>query len=269
MLHTDREGKTVNPPAPFSETAEVPEPLSVMGMPVHPFESYGHAVRCIAGRIESGVRTFCTAINPEKVYRAIHDPEIACLLRRADMCICDGIGIVLAARILHGRRIARCTGIRLFLELIREAPRRGWTIFLVGASAESNALACWNLQKRYPRLRIVGHRDGFFEDSAAVVGEINAAEPDMLFVATGSPRQEKWISQHADELAVPFRMGIGGALDVLSGKAKRAPKLFRTTGMEFLYRLLKQPGRWRRQVTYPMFMAEVFRRKLRPVEHFG
>lgn len=233
-----------------------------MGVSVHPFESYRHAVDCIAERIAAGVKTFCLAINPEKVYRAGRSEEAAGLLGRADIRICDGVGVALAARVLCRRRIVRCTGIQLFFDLVAEASVRKWNIFLLGASQESNELACRNLLERYPGLRIVGRLNGYFEDSAAVVNEINLARPEILFVAMGSPRQEAWIIEHRDALAVPFCMGVGGAFDVVSGKAMWAPGLFRRTGTEFLYRLLKEPKRWRRQLALPLFAAEVFKEKL-------
>ena len=233
-----------------------------MGVSVHPFESYRHAVDCIAGRIAAGIRTFCLAINPEKVYRAGRSEETAGLLGRADIRICDGVGVALAARVLCRRRIARCTGIQLFFDLIAEASVRGWGIFMLGASKDSNDLACRNLLRKYPALRIVGRRDGYFENSAAVVNEVNLAGPEILFVAMGSPRQEAWIIEHRNELDVAFCMGVGGSFDVVSGKAAWAPGLFRRTGTEFLYRLLKEPKRWRRQLALPLFAAEVFKAKL-------
>ncbi|MDY7009288.1 MAG: WecB/TagA/CpsF family glycosyltransferase [Planctomycetota bacterium] len=251
----------MNRTKPVHNGNRLPDPLFLAGVPVHPFESYRHAVDCIARRIESQTRTFCVAVNPEKAYRASHDDEVASLLKRADICICDGIGIALAAKVIHGRRIRRCTGIQLFFGLIQEASRKGWNVFLLGASRESNELACSNLLKKYPGLRIVGHRDGYFKDSGAVVNEINSAKPDMLFVAMGSPRQESWIARHRNSLDVPFRMGVGGSFDVAAGKVKGAPGIFRRTGTEFLYRLMRDPGRWRRQLALPRFVIEVMKRK--------
>lgn len=236
-----------------------PETVSVLGVNVLAFASYNQAVEYVATRIETGQKTFCAAINPEKVQRALHDPALMAVLARADMGICDGIGIALAARWLHRRTLRRCTGVDLFLALMARGARMRWRIFLLGASADSNEGACMHLRSRYPGLTIAGRQDGFFRDSAAVVETINAARPDLLFVAMGSPRQEFWIDEHRDRIRAPFCMGVGGTFDVLSGRARRAPAIFRKTGTEFLFRLLADPRRLRRQTALPRFLVSVLK----------
>jgi len=231
--------------------------LSIMQVPVVPFGSYAEAVEYVEDTILSGGKSFCVAINPEKIRRAARDPRLLAILRNADVGICDGIGVVLAARLLHGAKIKRCTGCDLFFELNAAAAERGWNVFLLGASPESNAAACARLREMYPALRVVGNRDGYFHDSEEVVAEINAAGTDLLFVAMGSPKQERWIAEHRRAIGAPFCMGVGGTLDVVSGKARRAPKLFRKTGTEFLFRLVANPGRWRRQLALPVFLLAV------------
>lgn len=236
--------------------------LSLLGAKVDTFRSYDDALRHIDECVRLRRKTFCVAINPEKVDAARKSPELRQILRRADMGICDGIGIVLASMILYGKRIHRCTGCDLFTRLIEHAAAVGHGIFLLGASPEVNKAACENLKLRFPGLRIVGARDGYFSDDADVVEAINASGADLLFVAMGSPRQEYWLTANGERLDVPFRMGIGGSLDVISGKVRRAPWLFRKTGTEFLYRLLSNPSRWRRQLALPRFIGSVFREKL-------
>ena len=238
--------------------------LEILGIPVTAFDSYSLAADYVLGRLNGGRRTFCVAINPEKMHRALAEPRLSAILREADMGLCDGIGIVIAARLLHGQRIRRCTGVGLFFELLRKSAERAVPVFFLGATAESNRQACETLTRRYPGLRIVGSQDGYFEDSASVVREINESGAHCLFVALGSPRQEFWISKHLEELDVPFCMGIGGSLDVASGGVNRAPGVFRKTGTEFLYRLTKEPRRWRRQVALPLFLHAVLREKLFP-----
>ena len=238
------------------------EPLSILGVGVLPFELYDEAVAYVERTITSGQKSFGVAINPEKLYQAAQDGELMAALAQADMCICDGVGVALAARLLHGRWLKRCTGCDLFLHLIAKAAEKGWRVFLLGAAPESNEGACEVLIRRYPGLRIAGRRDGYFTDSGEIVRQINASGADLLFVAMGSPRQELWIAQHRQELDAPFCMGVGGTFDVVSGKARRAPAVFRRTGTEFLFRLLSSPARWRRQAVLPLFLLKVLQEGL-------
>lgn len=238
-----------------------PDSLSILGTHVCIFDSYGDAVELIRQRIRSHSSTFCVAINPEKVYRAKGNPRLRQALDSAHIGICDGVGISLAAMLLYRRRLPRCTGIDLFLRLIRLASQEGWKVFLLGASPQSNEDASRALVSTYPGVQIAGKLDGYFQDTAAVVATINRSGADLLFVAMGSPRQELWIREQMPFLKTRFCMGIGGSLDVVSGAAKRAPVLFRTSGTEWLFRLLSDPSRLRRQMVLPLFMLEVLRAK--------
>jgi N-acetylglucosaminyldiphosphoundecaprenol N-acetyl-beta-D-mannosaminyltransferase len=234
-------------------TDGVPVSISILGIPVSDFGSPDEAVRTIEKRIDSGERTFCVAINPEKVYRAAHDVRLRQVVDSAQVRICDGVGVSLASWLLYGRRLARCTGIDLFMKLVAQSARRGWKVFVLGASPEVNEAACRELLKTFPALTIAGRRDGYFENSLEVVERINASGADLLFVAMGSPRQEFWISEHRLRLKTTFCMGVGGSLDVVGGLVKRAPAVFRRTGTEWLYRLLADPRRLRRQLALPFF----------------
>jgi N-acetylglucosaminyldiphosphoundecaprenol N-acetyl-beta-D-mannosaminyltransferase len=247
---------------PDTDTALMPGSLSIMGIKVVPFASYSQAVGCVADRIRFKKKSFCVAINPEKVYRAGQDQKLKAVLDRADFGICDGVGVSIAAGVLYGHRIPRCTGVDLFLKLIEQASKADWKIFLLGASPEVNETACQKLQERYPTLKIVGHQNGYFKDNATVIEQINSSGADMLFVAMGSPRQEFWISENRAAIEASFCMGVGGTLDVVSGNIKRAPRFFRQTGTEFLYRLISEPKRWRRQTALPLFMFSVLRKKI-------
>ena len=243
------------------DAPEGPAALMIMGTQVRPFESYSQAVDHVAGIVASGRKSLCVAINPEKVQRAKRDPSLAKILREAAMGICDGVGVALAARLLYGRKVPRCTGADLFFELISAAAEREWKVFLLGASRPSNEGAAAALSARYSDLQIVGQQDGYFEDDQAVIREINASGADLLFVAMGSPRQEFWITKHRQAIAAPFCMGVGGTLDVAAGTVKRSPIIFRKTGTEFLFRLITQPSRWRRQLALPIFLLAVLRER--------
>jgi N-acetylglucosaminyldiphosphoundecaprenol N-acetyl-beta-D-mannosaminyltransferase len=239
----------------------LPEAMDVLGIKVTPFTSYSHASSCIEGRIRQGQKTFCCAINPEKIYKSRQDPALRDLLSKIDMGICDGVGAALAVRLLYGKKITRCTGVDLFLELMTLAASRGLRVFLLGASPVINEAAAKKLTERFAGLQIAGRQHGFFEDSKTVVEQINSSGADMLFVAMGSPRQENWIWGHREQINAPYCMGVGGTLDVVSGRTKRAPWFFRKTGTEFLFRLISEPKRWKRQLALPLFMLDVLRVK--------
>ncbi len=247
----------------LSGTQCIPRALNVAGVPVVPFESYDQALVCIESIVEARAKTFWVAINPQKCFRAWHEKDLLDLLNRADVGICDGVGVSIAARILHGQRLKRCTGCDLFLRIIPHAAKKGWGVFMLGASPESNSGAYARLREMYPDLRIVGHRDGYFKESDQIIDVINSSGADLLFVAMGSPKQEYWISQHRDEIDAPFCMGVGGSFDVVSGTSRRAPAMFRKTGTEWLFQLLTQPHkRFRRQTVYVPFMLRVVSKRL-------
>jgi N-acetylglucosaminyldiphosphoundecaprenol N-acetyl-beta-D-mannosaminyltransferase len=241
---------------------KLPYPLPVMSLQVTPFLNYQNACDCVEGLIESGQKAYSVAINPEKIYKAEHDRELANVINSAQIFICDGIGTVLAVRILHGRSIKRITGVAFFYELIKKAYEKGWKIYLLGASSESNKGAYDALLANYSGLLIVGRYDGYFKDSNKVIEDINRSEADILFVAMGSPKQERWIAENRDMINATFCMGVGGTFDVVSGKTKWAPAVCRKTGTEWLYRLFSEPSRWRRQLALPKFVWLLLKYKL-------
>jgi N-acetylglucosaminyldiphosphoundecaprenol N-acetyl-beta-D-mannosaminyltransferase len=246
----------------LKKPVNIPTPIDIMGVPVVPFESYDQALGCIEEAIESNRKSFWVAINPIKIYHSWYKSELMNLLRKADVGVCDGVGVSLASKILHGRSIKRCTGCDLFFKILSLASRKNWGVYLLGASAKSNAAARSELQKRYPDLKIVGWQDGYFENSDTVVEQINSSGADLLFVAMGSPKQEHWICRHRQVIDANFCMGVGGSFDIVSGGLRRAPKIFRMTGTEFLFRLIMEPRkRWRIQkVLIPYFIRVIYKR---------
>jgi N-acetylglucosaminyldiphosphoundecaprenol N-acetyl-beta-D-mannosaminyltransferase len=229
-----------------SSSVRVPMSLQecdLFGVPITCFASYQEAVSHITDRVRARDKTYCVAINPLKVSIALKNPAFAQIVKNGGIHICDGIGTALAVRFLHGRSVRRITGVQLFFDLVAASEKTGLRVFLLGGSPESNQLAQENLRKRYPGLNLVGRHHGYFKEEEPVVHMINATQPDILFVAMGSPKQEYWIAAHRDQLDAPFIMGVGGTFDVVSGKAKWAPVFFRRTGTEFLYRFCMQPKR--------------------------
>ena len=235
------------------------EQIDIMGIPLTVLNSYEQAVSRILDSIGRKQNVSCVAINPEKIYRARRDKELRMFIQSADYCICDGVGVAMAVRLLFRRKIPRITGIQLFFELAAGAETRKFRIFLLGGSPESNEGASHKLKQMHKKLVIAGRHHGYFTDEEEVIAQINKSRADMLFVALGSPRQEKWIAQYRDRLKVPYCMGVGGSLDVLSGKTPRAPHLFRKTGTEWIYRLAREPSRVQRQAFLPIFALSVIR----------
>ena len=240
----------------------IPEKVPVLGLGVTPFESYAHAAETIDRLIEERHKTFIAAINPEKLYAAQSDSELLAILGKPEICICDGIGAALAVRLLWGLKIPRVTGVSLFFELIQMAAKNGRRIFLLGGAPDVNEQAVEKLRLDYPQLNLAGHHHGYFDDSDRMADVIDAANADIVFVAMGSPKQELWIAEHRDQISAPVFMGIGGTLDVVSGRVKWAPALFRKTGTEWLYRLVSEPKRWRRQLALPKFLFVLAKVKL-------
>jgi N-acetylglucosaminyldiphosphoundecaprenol N-acetyl-beta-D-mannosaminyltransferase len=157
----------------------------------------------------------------------------------------------------------RVTGIELLEALMKQADQHHWNVYLLGAAPDVNRLAAEKLAERYPGARVVGYRDGFFhkDEEEQIVQEIVERKPHLLFVAMGAPKQDQWIASHWLQLQVPLVMGVGGSFDVIAGKVKRAPVLWQKLHLEWMYRLLSQPSRWKRQLAIPRFVWTVLSEK--------
>jgi len=239
------------------------EKLVILGVPLTKLESYAHAENYIVDRIKAKEKTFCVAINPEKTYRSFSDKDLKEVIDKADLHICDGVGSAIAARWLTGHKVARVTGVQLFLNLMVRAEKEKLKVYLLGAAPDVNEETYDYLRKKHPELQIVGRNDGYFKDDDDVIEHINITKPDILFVAMGSPKQEYWISRYIKNLDVLFFMGVGGTFDVVCGKVKWAPKFHRRTGTEFLYRFVCEPRkRWRREILRLKFGLKVVKTKL-------
>ncbi len=195
----------------------------------------------------SGGRLVVTP-NPEMLHAARRDEELARLINRADLAVPDGTGVVLASRVLGAPLSDRVAGFDLLLELFRLADEGHWRVFLLGTYPETVAEAARRVALDHPGLELVGFHDGYFSpgDVPALVEEIRAARPDLLVAALGSPKQEKWLAEHLAATGAAVGIGVGGSLDVLAGRARRAPAAFRRLRLEWLYRLVREPRRARR-----------------------
>jgi N-acetylglucosaminyldiphosphoundecaprenol N-acetyl-beta-D-mannosaminyltransferase len=199
--------------------------------------------------------------NPIMLMVGLDNPSFHHTLSTADLVVPDGTGVVWAARRLKQPVQERVAGFDLMHELLKEGERRGWSAYLLGASPEVIEAAHEKLKLQYPGVRFVGFRDGYFTDKEdeQVVAAIREANPDLLFVARSTMNQEPWIEKYHAVLEVPVVMGVGGSFDVVSGKLKRAPAFFRKAGLEWLYRLLQEPTRFKRMLVLPQFALKVIK----------
>ncbi len=206
------------------------------------------------------------ASNPEKNYSVPQNAELYETFRNADILIPDGTGIILAARILYGKKLSRVPGVELMQEICNLASMHGYRIFIYGAKEDVSSKAAEELLRRYPSIKIVGRENGYLpqEKMPELIDRINTSGAEILFLALGSPRQEKWYSTHKDQLtSVRICQGIGGTLDTLAGTVKRAPGWWCRNSLEWLYRLLAEPSRISRQKVLPLFACQVLLQKIR------
>lgn len=201
--------------------------------------------------------------NAEIVYEAMHDPCFCSLLNDADMVLPDGSGVVLGSKILGTPVQQKVAGIEFGDNLAAYLARCGGSLFLLGGKPGVAEMAAENLIKKYPGLRICGTADGYFQEETPVIEKINAAKPDVLFVCLGAPKQEYFMHEHRNELNVRLMAGLGGSLDGYAGLVQRAPAWMCRVGLEWFYRLIKEPKRFKRMLRLPKFVLAVVGRRIR------
>lgn len=190
-------------------------------------------------------------VNPELIMAARKNKAFKQVIRDADVVTPDGISLVVIGR-LTGRKLAeRVTGVDLCDALAKQAAKQGWRIFLLGAKPGVATKAAINLQAKYPKLTIAGTSSA--DPQNDIQKDIIAAKPDILLVAYGSPKQELWIKEHHRALGNVVCIGVGGSFDFIAGTAKRAPKIVQKIWLEWLWRLITQPSRWKRMLVLPKF----------------
>jgi len=209
--------------------------------------------------LRRGRPSMVVTTNPELVMHAQRDPELARALARAELVVPDGIGVVWAARVLGHPVPQRVPGVDLAEALLARAAAAGYRVYLLGAARGVAETAAQRLAARFPGLVVAGTHHGYFrpEEEPAVLAAVRQAAPHILLVALGAPRQELWIARHKSAWDVPLALGVGGSLDVFAGRVRRAPRWVQAVGLEWLYRLVRQPSRTGRMLALPRFAARV------------
>jgi N-acetylglucosaminyldiphosphoundecaprenol N-acetyl-beta-D-mannosaminyltransferase len=233
----------------------------VLGVRVDCVDMAG-ALAGIERMVEEGGHHLVATVNPEFVMRARRDPAFAAVLESAAMCIPDGAGVVWAARRRGCEMTGPVTGTDLIPPLIDLCARRGWRVFLLGAGPGVAAELAQRFEKEHPGLDVghhAGHADAWADEDALRV--IREHDPHVLLVAFGAPKQEMWIERAGRRIDTPVAIGVGGAFDYLTGRVPRAPAWMRRAGMEWTYRLVRQPWRARRMAVLPGFALRVIRER--------
>lgn len=208
---------------------------------------------------EPGLHQIAT-VNPEFIMTAQRDVEFRRILNQADLCLPDGVGLLLAGRWLGRPFPERVAGSDFVYLLAQLAARNGWRLFLLGAAPGVAEEAAAVFQQRFPELNIAGTHGGSPDpaENEAIVARINESRAGLLYVAFGAPSQDKWISRNRETLSsVRVALGVGGSLDFVTGRATRAPRWIQDIGLEWLHRLVKEPWRWRRMLALPEFGARI------------
>lgn len=220
-------------------------------------------------RIESIVcaRRPCqhAAVNVDVLVRVNRDRAYGDLIKNCDLINADGMPIIVASRLLGRALKERVAAPDLFERILERANERGWRLFLLGARPAVVERVARQLAARHPRLQIVGFRDGYWREheEPAVAELVRAASPDVLFVATSSPKKELFLARYREAMAVPFSMGIGGVFDIVAGEVRRAPLILQRAGLEWFYRFLQEPRRmFRRYFIDDMYFFVLLAREM-------
>ncbi|SFT48204.1 N-acetylglucosaminyldiphosphoundecaprenol N-acetyl-beta-D-mannosaminyltransferase [Pseudoalteromonas sp. DSM 26666] len=218
----------------------------------------------IESRIEQKQFLQHVVVNVAKIVNMQKDPVLAESVKACEVINIDGMGVVFGARFLGHEVPERVAGVDLFHELLAMSAKRDFPVFLLGATEEVVSKTVSKVKAQNPNLNIAGYNDGYFwDDEEAVVTKIRESGAKLLFVAITSPKKENFINKWQDKLGVDFVMGVGGTFDVVAGKVKRAPQWMQKAGLEWLYRVIQEPGRmWKRYlVTNSKFVYLLIKNK--------
>ena len=248
--------------APPSKPGAAPiASIEILGLPVHTVDMAGalSAIRRFAG--DGGPHHVVTA-DASMLVMAQDDAELRSIIANADLVTPDSIGVLWAADRIRMPLRERVSGVEIAERLCAESSDCGYRIYVLGAAPGVASAAAARMRIKYPGAAIVGERDGFFAEAetASVVEHIRLTNANILLVAMGIPKQEKWIQANREALGCSVLIGVGGTLDVLSGTVKRAPRLIQILRLEWLWRVLSNPRKISKVMLLPRFVHLVRRR---------
>ena len=236
--------------------------VDILGVPFYRTSGF-QFVQQLDKHIMNKDKVFVVTANPETVMQAKEDLEYMTMIQKATYIIADGIGIIKASKLLNRPIAERVPGFDTMIDLLSLANDKRYSIYLLGAKPETLDKTVLTIQQSFPRIEITGSHHGYFDwESTEIREEIMEQKPDLVFVALGVPRQEKWIGTNLAYFEKGIFMGIGGSFDVIAGEAKRAPIIWRRMNLEWLYRLIKQPSRCIRMLAIPKFAFRVIKQKV-------
>lgn len=232
--------------------------FEIMGCPCFAFRSELEVKSHLRRIVNSGGGGYTVAINAEKIVRRSKDSALDVVLKKAVLPVADGAGAVLALKWLHGKQSIKVDMPRCAFEAANE---NGWRVFILGSEEQVNAVAAEKVRSSYPSIKLVGRLNGYAGYDEVLLALQNA-QPQLVFIALGSPKQELFAEKLSSVLSGVVFVGCGGALDILAGKVLRAPKFIIDNNLEWAYRLCKQPSRWRRQLVLPVFLYRLVKQSV-------
>lgn len=264
MQHHDNSNRSGLVPA---DTSGI-ETRQILGLRLHAITE-DHMVEICGSAIEERRRLCIGVVNAAKIVNMKNSPLLRDSVTQSDMVAADGMSVVWASKVLGSPLPGRVNGTNLFEKLLNLANEKSYGVYLLGAREEVLDELCRRIKAKYATLRIVGHRNGYFDesDSKCIADDISQSGADMLFVGITSPKKEIFMAEHGSALNVPIVHGVGGSFDVLAGVVKRAPVSWQNAGFEWLYRVIQEPRRmWKRYlITNSKFillvLAELLSRK--------
>lgn len=229
--------------------------------------SFEEAVERIEDYLKGDRTNVIYTPNTEIIMQAKDDEGLKELINKGDMVTADGIGLIYAGRIKKKPIKERVTGYDLSMSMLNIADDKGYSLYLLGGKPGVAEIASENVKAKYKNIRLAGYHHGYFPGShngkpgspeeMELIRHINEKNPDIIFVGLGFPGQENWINSQRDKLKARVIIGNGGVIDILAGNAKRAPDIFIKLGLEWFYRLIKEPSRIKRQIVLPKFILNV------------
>ncbi len=234
--------------------------VEILGIPFIHISQADFITQLLQDALEQKKRFVVTA-NPEIVMNTRNDADFKQVVLKADYITPDGVGIIMAAKRQGTPLPERVTGFDTMQGILKQASNYDLKVYFLGAKPEVNEALKEKLRNAFPKLTVAGCRHGYFklQESAEIAQEIKVSGADFVFVALGSPTQEKWIMSHFSMFEKGIFMGVGGSFDILSGTIKRAPKIIIKLRIEWIYRFVTNPSRWRRFFAIPQFMRAVSR----------